>query len=176
MVVCQTQNLAIWWQQIKTSSTSSWLVPFLYCFICTKAREDETKAQLSRFRLEVTCWPPQRVSQHLVLKPFETLAKWSAPLSALTWNGFLTMPADTRAEDFPLNPFLFSCGFFFPSILNASVSSVSSCPEPLCNGDFPKRAFPPNYSPSPSSRGRRSHFVLTEVWHVNSLHTLLFHF
>lgn len=43
----------------------------------------------------------------LVLKPFETLAKWSAALGALTWNGLLTMPAGLKQKK----------GWCFPSEL-----------------------------------------------------------
>lgn len=141
-----------------------------FCF-CTVPRVDKTKAQLCRFRLEGTRWPTQQVSQHLVLSHLRHSPsdqhRLVLLLEMVSWQC-------QQTPELRISPLI--CFFLFLFfILNASVSLVSSCLKPLCNGDFPKRAFPLNYSPSPSSRGRWSCFV-QEVWHVNSLHTLLFHF
>lgn len=64
----------------------------------------------------------------LVLKPFETLAKWSATLSALTWNGLLTMPAGFKKK-LKFSSWIGVCFCFHAGILPVSRQN-------LCNRDL----------------------------------------
>lgn len=146
---------------------------FRFCTAwCTVARVDKTKAQLCRFRLEVTCWPTQQVSQHLVLSHSRHSPSDQHRLVLLLEMVSWQCQQTPELRISPLIHFFFWISFSIythPSHWSAVVWSL--CVMEIFQNEHSHWTTAPHLPPEEDG-----HILSEKCDIVNLLHTLLFHF